>query len=288
MPSRGKHKSVMLTAEVMPGTSKTTAEEAKKLKADKPTESSTTEELNVYMIKTFKIRRDFITKEQPTIAQVKETYPELFRYRQIMVEFERVTNTDVDHILQEYCVAHWHDIFDMCKKITSAASLLKQADEVKKENPSMKQYWDMVTALCLIPFMMKEKLCNLVIQVGKDEQVDPKGKIAPVLISKGTVFESDEFTIIAEEEVIQEFTEFTIAFASLFAMYWILNLKYPDSLQLTYSFIQKIIVNLNDGTALPATCRDVQQNLLNSARARTRKNSRKKKHEKPESANGIK
>lgn len=270
----------MMTAEVTPGTSteveRAIADEAnvvpaKKLKEDKPNESSTPEEVNAYMKKTYDIRRDFITKELPTIAQVKETYPELFRDRQIMLEFERITNIDLDHALQEYCVAHWRDIFDMCKKITGAASLLKQADGVKKESPSLEQYWDMVASLCLIPFMMKENLCDLVIEIGEDEQVDPKGKIVPVLISKGTVFKSDEFILVAEEEVIQEFEEFTIAFASLFATYWIFNMEYPDTLELTYNFIQKIMVNLKDGTALPAACRDMQQKLIKSARARAQK-----------------
>lgn len=280
MSSRGKHKP-MMTAEVTPGTSteveRAIADEAnvavpaKKLKEDKPNELSTPEEVNAYMKKTYDIRRDFITKELPTIAQVKETYPELFRDRQIMLEFERITNIDLDHALQEYCVAHWRDIFDMCRKIAGASSLLKQADAVKKDSPSLEQYWDMVASLCLVPFMMKENLCDLVIEIGEDEQVDPKGKIVPVLISKGTVFKSDEFILVAEEEIIQEFEEFTIAFASLFATYWIFNMEYPDTLELTYNFIQKIMVSLKDGTALPAACRDMQQKLIKSARTRAQK-----------------
>lgn len=287
MSSGGKHKSVMMSAEVTPGMSgdveRAIADEdvdvaiaAKKAKVEKDhPNSDAPEDVNAYMKKTYDVRRSYITVELPTINEVKVNYPELFVDRQIMLEFERITEIDLDHALQEYCVSHWRDITDMCHKIPSAKDLLKQAESVKKESPSLEQYWDMVASLCLVPYMMKENLCDLVIEIGEEEQVDPKGKIVPVLISKGNVFKSDEFILVVEEEVVQEFEEFTIAFASLFATYWIFNMEYPDTLVYTYNFIQKVMVGLKDGTALPTPCKEIQQKLIKMAKARTNKDKQK-------------
>ena len=285
MSSLGKHKAAVMSAEVTPGSSaeveKAIAEEnahvaipAKKLKEEKATTDSP-EDVNTYMKRTFDVRRSFITVELPTIVEVKESYPDLFKDRQIMLEFERITDIDLDHALQEYCVSHWRDIAEMCQKISSAKELLKQAEAVKKESPSLEQYWDMVASLCLVPYMMKENLCDMVIEIGEDEAVDPKGKIVPVLISKGNVFKSDEFILVVEEEIVQEFEEFTIAFASLFATYWIFNMEYPDTLVYTYNFIQKVMVHLKDGTPIPATCKEIQQKLVKMAKQRTTKDRQK-------------
>ncbi|KAH3892203.1 uncharacterized protein LOC127857139 [Dreissena polymorpha] len=275
MSSTGKHKSAMMSAEVTPGPS-TDVEKAiaegdtnasppsKKIKTE-------TEDTNSYMKRTFDARRSFITVELPPIIEVKETYPELFTDKQIMMEFQRITDIDLDISLQRYCVDHKQDISDMCRRIPSAKDILTQAEMVKKEIPALEPYWDMVVSLCLIPYMMKENLCDMVIEIGEDEQVDPKGKIVPVLISKGKVFSSDEFILVVEEEIVQVFEEFTIAFASLFATYWIFNMEYPDTLLNTYNFIQKVMVNLKDGSGLPNLCREIQQKLIKLGKTRSNK-----------------
>lgn len=268
-----------MSAEVVPGSSadigKAMADDDTNVAVPAKKAKKETEDVNTFMKRTFDVRRSYITVELPPIAEVKETYPDLFTNRQIMMEFERITEIDLDHALQEYCVSHWRDITDTCQKIPSAKELLKQADIVKKENPSLEQYWDMVASLCLVPYMMKENLCDMVIEIGEEEQVDPKGKIVPVLISKGKVFSSDEFILVVEEEIVQVFEEFTIAFASLFATYWIFNMEYPDTLVYTYNFIQKVMVNLKDGSSLPSACKDVQQKLIKMAKARTSKDKQK-------------
>jgi len=279
MSNPGKHKSAMMSAEVVPGSSadigKAIADDDANVAVPAKKARKETEDVQLFMKRTFDIRRSYITVELPPIVEVKETYPDLFTNRQIMMEFERITEIDLDHALQEYCVSHWRDITDMCRKIPSAKEMLQQADIVKKENPSLEQYWDMVASLCLVPYLMKENLCDMVIEIGEDEDVDPKGKIVPVLISKGKVFTSDEFILVVEEEIVQIFEEFTIAFASLFATYWIFNMEYPDTLVYTYNFIQKIMVNLKDGSSLPSPCKDVQQKLIKMAKARSVKDKQK-------------
>ncbi len=143
MSSGRKHKSAVMTAEVTPGTSveveKAMADEeanvaipAKKLKEDKPKGSDVVEDIDTSMKRTFDERRKFITVELPTIATVKERYPDLFKDRQFMLEFQRITEIDLDRALQEYCVNHWNDVTMLCQKSAVAGCVLKERGRGKE------------------------------------------------------------------------------------------------------------------------------------------------------------
>ncbi|OWF36396.1 uncharacterized protein LOC110441729 [Mizuhopecten yessoensis] len=278
MSQRAKRKTAMMTAEVVPGPSTTalerTVKEAvnieispeKKAKVSSGESSSSgeeksPEEIQLYMEETFDIRRTFITMEMPTVATLKETYPQLFQGRQMLAEFQRVTNIDIDHTIQEYCVKYANAIIDIAKHVSGSNPILRQADTIKQQNAALKQYWDMVTALCLVPLLLKENLVEMVREIGEEDTVDPKGKIVPILVSKGPLFHSDEFVLVVEEEIVQEFEEFTIAFATLFASYWVFNMQYPKTLHNTYNFMQKSVLQLRDGSPLPPPCKQLVQRL---------------------------
>lgn len=286
----------MMTAEVVPGPSsaiersikeattslemeeKEDASPDKKIKLSAEEDSNDEkkqEEIQAYMDETFDIRRSFITVEMPSALAVKQTYPQLFTGRQMLAEFQRITNLDIDHLIQEYCVKHANNIIGISKYISGSSIILRQAEEIKQQNAALKQYWDMVTALSLIPMLLKENFVEMVVEITDDQQVNPKGKIVPILISKGTIFRSDEFFLVIEEEIVQEFEEFTIAFATLFAAYWVFNMQYPKTLNNSYNFIQKAIIHLKDGTPIPPPCKQLVQRLQKMEAAESVKQKKK-------------
>ncbi|XP_063438806.1 uncharacterized protein LOC134719772 [Mytilus trossulus] len=296
MSQRPKRKTAMMTAEVVPGPSsaiersikeattslemeeKEDASPDKKIKLsaeEDSNEEKKQEEIQAYMDETFDIRRSFITVEMPSALAVKQTYPQLFTGRQMLAEFQRITNLDIDHLIQEYCVKYANNIIGISKYIHGASIILRQADEIKQQNAALKQYWDMVTALSLIPMLLKENFVEMVVEITDDQQVNPKGKIVPILISKGTIFRSDEFFLVIEEEIVQEFEEFTIAFATLFAAYWVFNMQYPKTLNNAYNFIQKAIIHLKDGTPIPPPCKQLVQRLQKMEAAESVKQKKK-------------
>ena len=224
-------------------------------------ESKTPEEIHLYMEDTFDVRRSFITIEAPTIAMIKETYPYLFMDKELLVEFQRVTDLDIDHTIQEYCVKYANGIIELARNCAGSNAILQQASEVKEENVALRQYWDMVTALCLLPLLMRENLTEMVYEIGSREEPDPKGRIVPMLLSKGPIFRSDEFFLVAEEQIVQEFEEFTIAFAALFSAYWVFNMQYPRTLTNTYNFIQKGILHIRDTYPIPPVSKQLVQRL---------------------------
>ncbi|GAB1598536.1 uncharacterized protein LOC115212038 [Argonauta hians] len=224
-------------------------------------DSKSPTDIRLYMENTFDVRRSFITIEAPTIAMIKETYPCLFIDKELLVEFQRVTDLDIDHTIQEYCVKYASGIIDLARNYPGSNAILQQASEVKEENVALRQYWDMVTALCLLPLLMRENLTEMVYEIGSMEEPEPKGRIVPMLLSKGPIFKSDEFFLVAEEQIVQEFEEFTIAFAALFSAYWVFNMQYPRTLTNTYNFIQKGILHIRDSYPIPPVSKQLVQRL---------------------------
>lgn len=225
------------------------------------------EEILEYLEETFDVRRSFITVESPSIPDVMETYPYLFRGKHLLIEFMRITKVDIDHAIQEYCVKFAQGILASAKRLSGAAAILKQAETAKQENATLRQYWDMVTAICLLPLLLRENLVEMVHEIGEDDEVDASGKIVPMLVSRGNIFTSDQFFLIAEETVLQEFEEFTMAFGSLFASYWVFNMEYPRTLYNTYMFVQKVMLHVRGEQApLPPPCKMIVQSLTKWAK----------------------
>lgn len=295
MAQRTKRKHTAMTAEVMPAPSTasnvaaaikqdaasasaekdsdSSDEPRKKAKPSTPVAGKSTdtdkspEEILEYLEETFDVRRSFITLEMPSIPEVMETYPYLFRGKHLLIEFLRISKIDIDHAIQEYCVKFAQGILSAARRLSGAAVILRQAEAAKQENATLRQYWDMVTAICLLPMLLRENLVEMIREVGEDDEVDPSGKIVPMLVSRGSIFTSDQFFLIAEETILQEFEEFTMAFASLFASYWVFNMEYPRTLNNTYMFVQKVMLHLRgDQTPLPPPCKMLVQRLTKWAK----------------------
>ena len=220
------------------------------------------EEMAVYLEETFDVRRNFITLELPKIPDIKEIYPYLFCEKNLMMEFQRISKIDIDHAIQDYCVKFALSILAAARQMSGSASVLKQAEVVKKDDIRLSQYWDVVSSICLIPLLLHENFSEMVLEVGQDDDVVSSGKIVPMLICRGSVFLSDQFFLVAEETVLQEFEEFTMAFGSLFACYWVFNMEYPHTLHSTYMFVQRAMLHMcGDQVPLPTSCKMLVQRL---------------------------
>lgn len=214
------------------------------------------------MDKTFEQRRKVITKQMPAIPELKVLYPDLFTGKQLLLEFQRITKIDIDQKIQEFCVRYATAVIEMARNKKAAAPVLARWEQAKQENDALRQYWDMVTALCLLPLHLGENFVEMVLEIGEDEEVVPQGKIVPTLIARGNIFRTDEFFLIAENTIVQEFEEFTIAFASLYSSYWVFNMEYPETIENTYSYIQRCIVRQREPGTIPTVCKNFTKALL--------------------------
>ena len=223
--------------------------------------NKTPEQILEHMDKTFVKRRNFITNDYPSIPQFKEKYPELFMGKQLLLEFQRITKIDIDQKIQEFCVRYATAVIEMARGKPGADTVLARWETAKQENETLRQYWDMVTALCLLPLHFEENFVEMVIEIGEDEEVVPEGKIVPVLVARGNIFRTDEFFLIAENTIVQEFEEFTIAFASLYSSYWVFNMVYPQTIDSTYNYIQRCIVRQREPGLVPQICKNFTKAL---------------------------
>ncbi|XP_059161347.1 uncharacterized protein LOC131944636 [Physella acuta] len=257
-------------SEVKPNTSNSHLEDGeepeKKPRLSPPSGSSkgpgkTPEQILEHMDKTFEQRRKIITKQMPTIPELKKQYPDLFMGKQLLIEFQRITKIDIDQKIQEFCVRYATAVIEMARNIKGAAPVLARWEQAKQENDTLKQYWDMVTALCLLPLHFGENFVEMVLEIGEDEEVVAQGKIVPTLVARGNIFRTDEFFLIAENTIVQEFEEFTIAFASLYSSYWVFNMMYPETIENTYNYIQRCIVRQREPGSIPAVCKNFTKAL---------------------------
>ncbi|XP_005092015.1 proteoglycan 4 [Aplysia californica] len=223
--------------------------------------SKTPEQVLEYMYKTFEHRRKIITKQMPTIPELKNLYPDLFMGKQLLIEFQRITKIDIDQKIQEFCVRYATAVIEMARGKPGSAPVLARWDQAKQENETLKQYWDMVTALCLLPLHFGENFVEMVVEIGEEDEVVATGTIVPTLIARGNIFRTDEFFLIAENTIVQEFEEFTIAFASLYSSYWVFNMVYPTEIENTYNYIQRCIVRQREPGTIPAVCKNFTKTL---------------------------
>ena len=226
-----------------------------------PAGGKTPQQILEYMNKTFEQRRRIITKQMPTIPELQQLYPDLFMHKQLLTEFQRITKIDIDQKIQEFCVRFATAVIEMARGKKGAAPVIARWEKAQQENHSLKQYWDMMTALCLLPLHFGENFADMVQEIGEDEEVVAQGKIVPVLVARGNVYRTDEFFLIAENTIVQEFEEFTIALASLYSSYWVFNMVYPESIENTYNYIQRCIVRQKEPGSIPTVCRNFTKAL---------------------------
>ncbi|GFR86150.1 hypothetical protein ElyMa_004192500 [Elysia marginata] len=226
-----------------------------------PAAGKTPQQILEYMNKTFEQRRRIITKQMPTIPELQKLYPDLFMHKQLLTEFQRITKIDIDQKIQEFCVRFATAVIEMARGKKGAAPVIARWEKAQEENQSLKQYWDMMTALCLLPLHFGENFADMVQEIGEDDEVVAQGKIVPILVARGNVYRTDEFYLIAENTIVQEFEEFTIALASLYSSYWVFNMVYPESIENTYNYIQRCIVRQKEPGSIPTVCRNFTKAL---------------------------
>jgi hypothetical protein len=66
----------------------------------------------------------------------------------------------------------------------------------------------------------------------------------------GSLDEGD-YHIIVDGESVAKVNSFTRAFRLLFASFYVFNVAYPKELKCTYSFFQRIIMNIYDEGTIP-------------------------------------
>ncbi|XP_041453824.1 uncharacterized protein LOC121407001 [Lytechinus variegatus] len=104
----------------------------------------------------------------------------------------------------------------------------------------------MKAALLAIPGLLQEKLDNVFVSPGTESQ-------NPVHIQTDAedVIDSESFVLSADGETIATSHDLLSAAAMWVSSFYIFNLQYPSDLSKTLIFIQKVLLNIQDGDSTP-------------------------------------
>ena len=86
---------------------------------------------------------------------------------------------------------------------------------------------------------------------GKSFFDDDKGMMPHIVCSDAkldlsNVFDASEFCVVGR--VVARCKDFVCAFTCLICVFYVFNVEYPNILQGTYTFVQKFMLQLSDGT----------------------------------------
>uniref|UniRef100_A0A672NLC4 Uncharacterized protein n=1 Tax=Sinocyclocheilus grahami TaxID=75366 RepID=A0A672NLC4_SINGR len=90
-----------------------------------------------------------------------------------------------------------------------------------------------------------------------------------MVVNRGTAcpvhFNPASTAIVVEDDVVMsDIPRFADAFVLLFGLIYALHLDYPKKLSLTFSFIQKVLMGLDDGKPLKPCLLGLKNDLLNN------------------------
>ena len=104
-----------------------------------------------------------------------------------------------------------------------------------------------------IPGLLRESFESMIIFDDTGEEIiHPRIKIIPAILGFSIcdiLEESTIFEIYVENQKVATTSDFVVAFALLFAQFYIFNMAYPTTLQCTYNFMQKYLLELKDTTS---------------------------------------
>ena len=103
-------------------------------------------------------------------------------------------------------------------------------------------------ALYTIPGLLRERVSNFVVE---KEQNDEEHKSYPhIVLSHSNPADSDQFSIKVDNIDILTVNDFLTAFKLMIACYYVFNIAYPKVANASMEFVQKVLMNVQDGTKI--------------------------------------
>ncbi|XP_041823986.1 uncharacterized protein LOC121628743 isoform X2 [Melanotaenia boesemani] len=219
--------------------------------------------VNQLMSQTFSLRRKEIVEEQPSVKQMLERWPALFRKQQVFAEFTRVANRDLEQDFFESLDRHtprFLEIFKSKKGIigTTLSEILGQVEKRTTDIIAKRT----AVLRCLPVFLGDDggnfyKVCFDSDTMADLSQV-PVGILTVVPEASqqpdpnALHLEPSSIGIILEGTVVMDDIEsHDQAVCLMFGLIYALHLDYPKPLKNTFDFIQRVLLSLGVGNLRP-------------------------------------
>ncbi|XP_072016020.1 uncharacterized protein [Amphiura filiformis] len=203
---------------------------------------------------TFADRREAIVKKQWKISKIKSEYPCLFDEDEIMMEFFRATNLNIDIEFNERLQKYSKALVSVPCATELHPTIQEEINQADNEE-SKKQLME-VGALLILPSLMQENLQHVIFSAQNVEGSLKTAPGAPHIEYDGEVInilksEVTEFKVVAEGQVVCCVPDFIGAVKRLMAVHYVFNLQYDKKVTSTLTFIQKVLLNMQDDNKNP-------------------------------------
>ncbi|XP_030193447.1 uncharacterized protein LOC115529102 [Gadus morhua] len=219
---------------------------------------------------TFALRRQDIVKGDTSVRDFLESWPALRMKSQVFAEFHRITNVNLQN--QFYCELDRYTpkLIALYRQKASrsgkTAETLRRILGIYDLQEQRDVHMRRTLALHALPVYLREddseffKTCN-----GEDEPDIADTPLA--LLTVGTtghdIFSPNSICVVVEDDVVvSDLPKMTDAFVLLFGLIYALHLDHPKKLIHTFTFIQKILMFLDDNKPLKPCLLTLKNDLL--------------------------
>ncbi|KAH7933578.1 hypothetical protein HPB49_014033 [Dermacentor silvarum] len=187
------------------------------------------------MLRTFRIRRDWIEKECPSIQAITDEYPSLKLRTMLHNEFTLQTGVDLSTTLRPLLRAVAKKVIEIAQKKRHLEAFLADFDSRWEAATDEKRNDLMETAaICLLPCLVKErKEAFLTTDSSTVHSV-------PTVVCTIDAWDSTPFRVCLEDIEIQEIT-LPEALSTLFALYWAFDIVFAKGVHKTLEVIAKLL-----------------------------------------------
>uniref|UniRef100_A0A8C5EVH8 Uncharacterized protein n=1 Tax=Gouania willdenowi TaxID=441366 RepID=A0A8C5EVH8_GOUWI len=190
------------------------------------------------MAKTFSLRREEIVKEAPAISDFMKRWPALFCEAQVCEKFKRLTTVSLE--------------LTFLAKLDHCTPKLMALTQSKGGATGLKirQIKDMLLETSDGPDLTDTPVALLTVVMDDNTDV--------------SLFSPESICIVVEDEILVSGpTNLADSFLLLFGYIYALDLQYPKNLQLTFTFIQQVVMCLEDNKPLKGRLLVLNNDLFN-------------------------
>ncbi|XP_051808764.1 uncharacterized protein LOC127535264 [Acanthochromis polyacanthus] len=223
---------------------------------------------------TFSLRRREIVQEDPPVKDIMERWPALQMEAQVYAEFHRLTNINLRNQFHSELDRHIPRLLAIYRqkagrtgKVSEALRNILQLYDQQIPDIDIKR----TTALWALSAYLCEGDPDFYKTWNAEERDEPDITDTPVALvmtvtestSEMVPFTPDSFSIAVEDSMMMmSIPTFADAFTLIFGLMYALHLAYPCKLTNTFTFIQKVVMGLDDGKPLKPRLLGLKNDLL--------------------------
>ncbi|XP_035990328.1 uncharacterized protein LOC118562181 [Fundulus heteroclitus] len=224
---------------------------------------------------TFALRRQEIVQGEPLVKDFLERWPALQIQSQICAKFHRITNVnlrnqfyaELDRQIPRLIELYTRKAARTGRVAGALRHILQYYETEDVQDINMKRT---VALRCLSVYLLEED-AQFFKTWNSEESEEPDIGNTPIGIlteirgrsASPLHFSPISTAIVVEDEfVMRDITTFADAYVLLFGLVYALHLDYPKKLVGTFTFIQKLLMGLDDGAPLKPSLLSLKNDLL--------------------------